>query len=99
MGGRDTWDDGYDAARDHGHDFAERFLLPSDDPQDDKPEANDDREGRAAKPKHNRAAKTKHNRAISARYSGVCPTCGDRIRVGELIVDSPKGWRHTDCLK
>ena len=83
MGGRDTWDDGYDAARDHGHDFAERFLLPSDDPQDDKPEANDDREGRAGK--------TKHNRAISARYSGVCPTCGGRIRVGELIVGSPKG--------
>jgi len=91
MGGRDTWDDGYDAARDHGHDFTDRFLLPSDDPQDDKPEANDDREGRAAK--------TKHNRAISARYSGVCVTCGGRIRVGELIVGSPKGWRHTDCLK
>ncbi len=91
MGGRDTWDDGYDAARDHGHDFAERFLLPSDDPQDDKPEANDDREGRAGK--------TKHNRAISARYSGVCPTCGGRIRVGELIVGYPKGWRHTDCLR
>ncbi len=34
-----------------------------------------------------------------ARFNGKCPHCGARIRAGNTIVKSDKGWIHARCPK
>lgn len=35
---------------------------------------------------------------LPARYSGVCPECGDRWQPGDLIrADEDRQWKHAVC--
>jgi hypothetical protein len=35
--------------------------------------------------------------AFDARYPGVCASCGERIKVGDLIRSTDDGYVHEDC--
>ena len=36
-------------------------------------------------------------RRITARYDGACPACGGDVWVGQVLVDTPRGWVHDLC--
>ena len=102
------WDAGFDAARDHGHEFAEREVLGHDaDDHEDRdsgpsfpaggPEDREPDDLRLDERDFRTNRKGAGPSPFKARFPGRCSNCPKGINVGQLIIKSSKGWCHAAC--